>query len=297
MKKNFISRGLFVSLSLLLSTTVITSSCNNFDNDTLTESSEYQIRLTHAGNLSSESVSRVDMLLFDNSNSAASVLTDMTSSNDLYTVSLDKSKVSKLLVLGNHADASIALSALQGKSYNELLQLTTTPVDYATTFPAMHYTAELITTSITAATVDIELLRSLSRIDVKVTPGADIQIQSCEIKNLADRSSWLHGNPLTPTAAQLKTATFTGADFATMPNGLKEGLVYIHESKGVAPRATFVVTMQGVETKLQAELPQNIERNKKYEVSINHDGVTIYANISIKEWEDGGSTEAHPMPL
>ncbi len=297
MKKNFINGGLLLSLSLLLSTTAITSSCNNLDNETIPETSEYQLQLTRTGDLSGESLSGVDMLLFDNNNIVTSVLTDMTSANDLYTISLDKSKVSKILVLGNHTDMSISLSALSGKSYNELQQLTTTPVDYAATLPVMHYTAELATASITAATVNIELLRSLSRIDVKVTPGADIQIQSCEIRNLADRSSWLHGNALTPATSQLKTASFMASDFTTMPNGLKEGLLYIHESKNVAPVATFVVTMQGVETKLQANLPQNIERNKKYEITINHDGVTIYTNISIKEWEDGGSTEAYPLPL
>ena len=183
---------------------------------------------------------------------------------------------------------------MQGQSYETIAQLQTTSIDYVNTYPAMFYTGMLETATANSTDIDIAMQRSLSRIDVKIATEVEIKIDSCVISNLIDRTVLLPGAALTPTVGQLKIARFGEETFSDMNENNKEGLVYIYESRGVKPTVEFFVNIQGIHTKLVAELPATIERNKKYEVSINGRGATVFTHIAILDWEEGETTDAKP---
>ncbi len=270
--------------------------CADHSDETLSSNS-YKVFLTRQTELS-DPIHRVDMFLFDEAAQIDHKLEDRQPAAGFYQLSFDKDKIAQFTVIANNEDVALQNAIISGMSYEAMAQLQTTPVDYATTFPALYYTATKATKDITSSNVEIDLLRSLSRVDVRIITDVELSIDSCIITNLIDRTSLLPGCALTPSAQQLKTVRFDAASFSDIATSkLLTGLTYLYESRGVKPLLTFYVKIQGVKTKLTAELPATIERNKKYEIAINGRGATLFTQLSILDWEQGDVIDAIPTPF
>ena len=185
-------------------TILILSSCEK-ENEIINNQSVFNISLSRNSDLSTESISSVDFLLFNNQQLVSEVLNQITPNNNYYSLSFDKNEISNLVVVANNGLIDLQQSNLKDKTLNEVAQSQTTPIDFVTTFPSMFYTANIETSTINNSTIDIPLLRSLSRLDLKVVTDIDVIVDSCIISNLIDRTVLLPGSPLVPTTSQLKT--------------------------------------------------------------------------------------------
>ena len=275
---------------------VILSSCEK-EVDIIKSQNNYNISLSRTNDLSAEEISSVDILLFNKQQTVTEVFNNVIPTNNLYSLSFDKNEISDLLVVANNDLMDLQKSNTLNKSLNELAQLQTAPVDFVNDFPSMFYTAKVETAGIVNSTIDVALLRSLSRLDLKIVTDIEVVVDSCIVSNLIDRSVLLPGSPLTPSLEQLKTARIKDGLTINMSNKSQEGLVYMYESKGIKPSVELYVKIQGVKTKLMTELPSAIERNKKYTVEINARGATVFTSLSILDWEEGDTTEAVPSPF
>lgn len=216
--------------------------------------------------------------------------TNLNSAEGVYTIGTGGKVVDKIMfIAGNHGLDFTA----SHPSLTQCKALTTQPVDFENSFPGIHYTAEKEAGDLNDNLMDIELIRSVARVDVVKDTQLEVVIDSCEIANLIDRSYVFPGNATPLTGAELKKQKLGADAFSNLNNGI-EGFAYIFESSETAPEVTFYVRINGIKNKLKATLPSVIERNKKYEIKIKSNGAVIYTSLSILDWGDGGSVDTQP---
>lgn len=216
--------------------------------------------------------------------------TNLTPTDGVYSIETAGKVVDKILfVAGDHGLDFASLNP----SLSESKAMTTPVVDFEKQFPAIHYTAEKEAGELNDNLMNIELIRSVARLDVVKNTELEVVIDSCEIANLRDRSYIYPGNTTLLEGMELKTQKL-GADAFTNLNSGVQGFTHIFESSGVAPVVTFYVRINGIKNRLKATLPEKIERNKKYEIKIKSNGAVIYTSLSILDWGDGGSVDTQP---
>ncbi|MGL5980927.1 MAG: hypothetical protein ACRCZY_08665 [Phocaeicola sp.] len=238
----------------------------------------------------SNSLSNVTSLLYDGDLLIKKSPNLSPDSEGYYPISTDKFKADKLLlVAGDHSLGSDRLPV----DYSDLLNECTPSVDFKTNFPQLYYTGERKLGSIANAVLELNLTRSLARIDFKKITQLDVIVDSCVISNLADKSYWLPGNSEPIQSINYRRLLLGKDAFTNLDNGI-EGAAYIYESNGAAPQITIYAQINNIKHELKTTLPAQVKRNTRYQIGINGNGAIFFADLNVLEWEEGGSSEAKP---
>ncbi|MGL4292389.1 MAG: hypothetical protein ACRCSQ_02240 [Bacteroidales bacterium] len=250
---------------------------------------QFGVKFNYEASSSGDILTNVNALLYQEE-SLQHKETALTPVEGVYSIGTGGKFFDKIMfIAGNHGLDFTSLNP----GLSDCKGMTTGPVDFETTFPAIHYTAEKEAGSLDNNLMNIELIRSVARLDVVKETTLDVVIESCEISNLIDRSYVFPGNTSPLTGGELKTQTLGADAFAKLNDGI-QGFAYIYENAASASEILFYVRINGVKNKLKATLPKVIERNKKYEIKIKSNGAVIYTSLSILEWGDGGSVDTQP---
>lgn len=268
---------LFVALCL---------SCQNQDVPVLGEN-QFAVKFKY--DTSAAGLEHVNALLF-NQDDLQHKETQLNPTEGVYTIGTNGKSIDRIMfIAGAHGLDFNSLSP----TLTACKALTTQPVDFKTTFPGIHFTAETEAADIDNTLMDIQLTRSVARLDVVKDTELDVVIESCVISNLIDRSYIFPGSATLPTDGELKSQTLGAEAFTNLNNGI-EGIAYMFENSEASITVTFDVSINGIKNKLKSTLPSKIERNKKYEIKIQSTGAVVYTMLSILDWGDGGSTETLP---
>lgn len=237
-----------------------------------------------------EKLEHVNAFLFDNESLVKKFTNMQSNSEGLYVMGTDMIRANKLLfVAGDHGIDFETLFP----DYDQLKAMVVREADFVTSFPNLFYTGERSMSNITNTTLDLSLIRSIARLDLKKITQLEVIVDSCVLSNLADRSYLLPGNATSPESVQYKRQSIQGDALTGLDQGL-EGVAYLYESSAQAPQVTLYTRINGVKNKLNVTLPEKIERNKRYEIAINSNGAVVFTDLQVLPWGDGGSSTAKP---
>lgn len=273
---------------LLLFGGVLLFSCQ--EKEDIASMSQLRFNINHESLSMSDNLQNVNAFLFDN-NSMVRKLTNMHANSDgFYVVGTDKLNADRLLfVAGDHG----VDFASESFNYDELEELVIHEVDFISTFPRLYYTGEKKLSNIGNTTLELNLTRSVARLDVKKITELEVLIDSCVVSNIADRTYLLPGNTEPLRSVEYKKQSIGTEAFSDIQTGV-DGFAYLYETNGQAPVVTLYVRINGVKNKLNVTLPEKIERNKRYEIGINSNGAVLYANLQVLPWNEGESSIAKP---
>ena len=209
-----------------------------------------------------------------------------------YPIALSNFKNTVLLFVANGNKVPLDPIDIGVTSYADFAGKSTPTTDYKSSQPISFYTAAQDISAVTNNHVAVSLTRSLARLDLKIQPGVNLKVDSCVITNIADRSHIFQSQTLLHPEAQLVSASIDGAHFTATDTAPQEGFITIYESENTGAKAVFYVKLNGVKNILNVLLPERIERNKKYGITINSHGATLSSSIVVLPWDDGCDTDA-----
>lgn len=274
---------------LLILVGVITSACQDKEYSFISPANDGKIKLYYKSISSHEELRNANAFLFSGNILSNKQQSQTSDPNHLFEIDIKTSSSDKLLFLAG--DNQLNLSSDVSLSQ---LKTTTTPIaDFISSFPQVYYTAEKELSANTGSSLDLFLSRSTAVIDLKITSNIQIQFDSCVISNIADRA-FVFQNDRIPSETKFIAARFNAKAFNNFAENLLPNFAYLYESNGQAPTATFYTHVNGDNKSISVQLPENIERNKRYEIRFEYDGAKLYTNLQVVPWEDGGSVNARP---
>lgn len=249
-----------------------------------------KLNLQSKTGLSDDQLNPVNVFLYKTDRLCQNFENLQPESNGLYPMSLNSEEPEKLIVIAgdNSTDFKDAVHQIQ-----EIKAQSTSPVDFISSFPRVFYTGEKHINGNNTSVLDIELLRSVARLDLRLETTLPIIIDSCIIDHLADKTNYFADAIRPPANLQYRTMRLSSEVFQTASTKI-DGVAYFYESHGKAPLLTIYARINNSRTKLQVKLPNQIQRNKRYEVIVNSSGATLYSNLEVHPWEIGGNTEVTP---
>ena len=185
-----------------------------------------------------------------------------------------------------------------GETSNTDMQSKTTPAaDYKLSQPIHFYTGEKSLSDVSELLTNVMVTRSLARLDLKIQPEINVKIDSCVITNITDRSQIFPSQSLSHPDAKLISTSIGGSNFTATTTETQEGFFYLYESHGAGSEVMFFIKLNGVANRLKVALPDRVERNKKYTITINSHGATLSSSLEVLPWGPGSDADANPEPF
>ncbi|MGL4992991.1 MAG: hypothetical protein ACRC6R_02475 [Bacteroidales bacterium] len=279
-------------LALLFVSSALLFSCQDqSENEGVGGRSQMQLSVNYDESGSANELTNVSALLYQGDLLSKNYSRLQVDNEGYYVMKTQGVKADKLLFIAG--DHSIEDSGDCLADYSSVRKLVTPKSDFSTTYPALFYTAERAISSVENVSLELSLRRSLARLDIRKLTYLDVVIDSCVINNLATRSYLLPGNQDPIGDMTLASQKVSGYIFEGFESSI-QGVTYMYESVGVSPEVSIYARVGGVKNVLSVKLPTTIERNMRYEIGINSRGVTLFTQLDILPWEEGGSVEAKP---
>ena len=192
-----------------------------------------------------------------------------------------------LYFLGN-SDAITDPSFIQsGMNEEDFLQLTTLP----SVSSASDFLSGRLDLSGTSTSQQVSLRHGVARIDLALQ-DAETTVKSISIKHVA-QMGYLFGQDPIKTAAGTEFEDIN-LQFEPQLDASKSGLLYLHEQANDQLAVSIIVSRDGKESVLKAQLPEAVKRNAVYTIRIFGNNAAIEAEIKIDEWNDGEDQELYP---
>lgn len=140
--------------------------------------------------------------------------------------------------------------------------------------------------------IPVSLTRGVARIDLKINVAGTALVKSVTFKNVATKSYLFPGEETVPVdESSVKDVTIS----PDKPVGKdSSGIAYILEQ--ATPDLTVVIEAEidGRQHSVKADMPDLIERNTVYSVTLKKDSIDAGLVIEVEEWEQGGNTDLVP---
>lgn len=240
------------------------------------------------------SIKRMDAFLLTGGVLSGKYTHAESNENGAYTLSVKDPLNSRLLFLVN-GDMPMEAAEVGSTPEGTFLAQTTPAADYAHTQPLLFYTGEKKMAGVSEPMINVPVVRSIAKLSLKINEGVEIEIDSCLISNIADRSCIFPSSAEPPAGLKLVSASLPGSHFTASPAMPQNGFFYLYESLNAGTKVEFFVKISGIRNKLKVDLPARIERNKDYSVTIDNRGATLFTSLQILPWEEGTSLEAKPV--
>lgn len=239
------------------------------------------------------SIKRVDVFLMTDGVLSEKHIHAELNENGTYPLLVKDPPNTRLLFLVN-GDMPMEAAETGKSTERSFLAQTTPAADYVQTHPLLFYTGEKEMEGVSEPTINVPILRSIARLNLKINEGVDVEIDSCLISNIADRSCIFPSSTESPAGLKLVSASLPGSHFTASPSKPQNGFFYLYESLNAGTKAEFFVKISGIRNKLEVALPSQIERDKDYNITINSRGATLFASLQILPWQEGTELNARP---
>ena len=214
----------------------------------------------------------------------------------LYPINAEQRENTVLVFIAN--GDNVPLNQIAGSTtYTELLSKSTPAADYLLSQPVMYYTGSNDISTISDPMLSVDMTKSMARLDLKIQTETNIVIDSCVISNITDRAYIFPSEKLLHPEAKLISTTLKDDQITATATTPQEEFLFLYESEGANSKANFHVRINNVKNILEVSLPTKINRNRKYLITINSSGATLYSSLVVLPWEDGGDLEAKPKPF
>lgn len=213
--------------------------------------------------------------------------------NGAYTLLVKDPQNTRLLFLVN-GDMPMETAEVGKSPERTFLAQTTPTADYAQTQPLLFYTGEKEMKGVSDPTINVPVVRSIAKLSLVISEGVNVEIDSCRISNIADRSCIFPSSTESPAGLKLVSASLAGSHFTASPSKPQDGFFHLYESRNAGTKAEFFVKMGGIRNKLMVELPSQIERNMDYTITIDSRGATLFTSLQILPWQEGPELNARP---
>lgn len=192
-----------------------------------------------------------------------------------------------LYFLGN-SDAITDPSLIQsGMNEDDFLQLTTLP----SVSSASDFLSGRLELTGSSTSRQVSLRHGVARIDLALQ-DAGITVRNMTIKQVA-KTGYLFGQDPIKTAANAEFED-VNLHFEPQLSTSKSGLLYLNEQVNDQLAVSIIVSRDGKESVLKAQLPATVKRNAVYTIRIFGNNAAIEAEIKIDEWNDGEDQELYP---
>ncbi|MGL5895325.1 MAG: hypothetical protein ACRCZM_12055 [Bacteroidales bacterium] len=277
-------------LALLLVGGLLVSSCSDRDESVVGGvSSQMQLSIGNGASVSSEDLDNVSALLYTQDLLSKRLDNMKPDAEGLFMVATDKTNADKLVFLAG--DYTLPTSEFIG-DYSQLCGLVTPAVDFNSSFPSLFYTGQRKLSSLTDNLLEMSLTRSVAKLELKKITHLPVELDSCIISNLADRAYIIPGNEVVCDGVKYLSRSM-GVDELPVLGSEPQTIAYLYESTGEASKVHLYVSINGVKSVLTATLPKVIERNKRYEIGVNSNGVVVFTHLEVLPWEVGNDSEAN----
>lgn len=213
----------------------------------------------------------------------AQILDFPTNSPDGYGLRLDRN-VGTLYVVSHVNDIS-DLNGLNhtGMSEPDWLNLT---VGTKNGFPIRFFTSS---TTLSGSSKIVKMTRGFARFDLQIHTSDDIEIESITLENCVLSA------PLFPNSG---TTTAPTGNLVIRPDTpyTKDtpGIAYVYEQTNTDAILLAEAIIDGKRTLLEAQLPEIIQRNCIYVVTITKDDTSSAVQLTVEAWQEGDQIGMHP---
>ena len=221
------------------------------------------------------------------------ILLPETSGNGLYTFH-PETRQGRMYLVANMQSFPAFSSLKPGASMSEFTKIRATAEELMHNGAAMTAAADL--GGLPAGVSKVRMTRSVARIDVS-TFGAGVQVLKISLKGAAGEGYVFPDagvdaeNDASAASEDLET------DFSENPlENTRSILFYLPEQHRAGMEVEAVVSYGGGTSLLRSELPEDIKRNRVYNIEVRGKGAGLALSVAYDEWETGGETEAGSSP-
>lgn len=230
-------------------------------------------------------------LLFDDRGKLVESKSLNLSGKNSVDIQFEANETDRILILAG--DVASALNTTCN-TYDDVIELLTPVVDYKTNFPQLSYSAEVDVKTLGSIDRTVRFTRSLSRIDVSIDPKLNVEIDSCVIENLVDRSYLFETKTNRVTDQNYRSLRIDGSEL-TFDALQATSIAHVYESnEGVEPKLKFYAKQRGKAVTFETQLPAAVVRNQVYTVYVGEEQANLQAKIFVSPWNDGGSLIVGP---
>lgn len=184
--------------------------------------------------------------------------------------------------------AGTQVAATEGVKETDFLNTTVSVPANATTSPIFYSgTSEFSEEVLRGGRLDIELTRSVARIDFTNTIDPDIVIKKLIVEN-APASTFVFAQD---SICESSTVSFT-REFAEPFYGEEAGIFYLYESAN--PVNVRIIGEYGDSPLNISATLQSVERNKVYNLQMINLSSNVQGAFTVKDWEEGSNADALP---
>lgn len=213
---------------------------------------------------------------------------------------LSKGSAGYSMQIDNNRGTLYMIANMEGKlDLNSLLEASTTEADWLKTAvdygmdgkPVNFFTGTVDLSSPEQYSFDVKMKRGVARFDLKVDSSVqEISVKKIEITNVARKGFLLSQSAgvASPDAASHENDEII---FDVPVTAEKSGILYVYEQANNDMQVNVTVEIAGQEKLLSKKISGNITRNNVYTISVRKNGIDIYVNTNIEDWEDGADTE------
>lgn len=242
------------------------------------------------------SISEIEAYLFQNDTLKKCLGPLSSSGGDTYELNIMNSDKGDIYFIANtegHVDVSGLEEGTTLKS--EFLQLASKLNDDQTRLKGNH----ILTGSYQrqkAGSAEVNLQRGVARLDLTVNVP-QIKIKSVRIDNVSNTGYVFKQSGVeTPVDVEKRTIR---KDFPEPLTASETGLFYLYEQNNAEMKLTMEIEADGKSNTLSAQLPESLNRNTIYTLTVNKTGtedfeITINVTTSVEEWTPGEDVTATP---
>lgn len=143
------------------------------------------------------------------------------------------------------------------------------------------------------ASVPLTLRHGVARLDLRLRVAGTVEVGSLTLLDAASAGYLLprDGGPATPAGAPRVDRTVEAAWPVSEDT---PGVAYLYEQTGGGVRVRLEVVIDGRSSTLEGTLPEPIERNHVYTVTVRKDVSDAEAQLVVEAWGDGGESDLQP---
>ena len=201
--------------------------------------------------------------------------------NELYRLDARLSEIDKIYFFGGLDSDN--LGDIEGVSEADLrakIISAESPVDLT-----KFYQNVVSSSNLQGSIININPAIGLAKLNVMLNTAKSVELESFKLTGLVGSTAIVAGEAH-------ESSTAMGYEIFDLAELDRE--IYLFEDADASVMATIKLSLDGVKHVLYAKLPQNIERNKHYTITINSDGASLSTDVKVLPWGDAVDMEVLP---
>lgn len=232
-------------------------------------------------------LSEIDVFVFSNGTFTKRIKKTI-SKNKTISLDIDTKNSIKILLLTDPNQLTDYSNLTEGVSTEA--ELLSQKIDNVTTVKPFYVSSDKIE-DMNNHDIEVTMLRGVARVDIEIEENSNIVVETVRITNLA---AGTYVYPQTDEEQNIfKTMSFEKI-FETPLTSSMENLCFLFAQGDNNSQLEIIGKIDGQNITAKIEMPQNIERDKIYRVSVTETLNIVEVEINIEEPGNGGDIDAEP---